>query len=143
MNVSAKCRSFRQVGGGFQSRRSRGGFATMDMVISMILIISVMLPLGFSLARDGELYRAYSIRARAMSILDGEMEVLAAGYWRHFGLGQHAYQPRSQSAASMTGEFLLSVSESELKLTWNPANRYRGGVVERRIVIPDAGGTIE
>lgn len=115
----------------------------MDVVIAMFLIVSVLLPLGFSVARDGEIYRAYSIRARAMSVIDGEMEVLAAGYWRHFGIGQHTYQPRSGSASSMAGEYILSVTDTELQLTWKPAKRYRGGVVERIISIPDSGGTIE
>jgi len=51
-----------------------------------------VLPLAYSVASEKRLARASYQRAVAMEIVDGEIEILAAGEWLAFKSGAQDYQ---------------------------------------------------
>ena len=56
----------------------------MDLIVGMAILTLAIVPLAFSFVRERQLLRAEYFRSVAMEIVDGEMEILAAGEWRNF-----------------------------------------------------------
>src|SRR5207247_5331359 len=69
------------------SERRRAGLLMVELLVAMALITGALLPLAYSLASERRLVRATYQRAVAMEIVDGEMEVLAAGRLAAFAPG--------------------------------------------------------
>jgi hypothetical protein len=91
-----------------------------------------LLPVAYSIASERRLARAYYQRAVAMEIVDGEIEVLAAGEWRAFTPGTHEYPVHAGSMTNLPpGHFLLTVQNDKVRLEWQPAVKMHGGAVVR------------
>jgi hypothetical protein len=113
------------------------GIVTLELVVAMGILASVMLPVAYSVVREQRLARAYYYRAVAMEIVDGEMEVLLAGEWQTYSRGQHEYRVRAEAAKNLPpGRFLLSLNESQVRLEWRPRKPGQGGAVTRVASIP-------
>jgi hypothetical protein len=105
-----------------------------EWVVAMGILTVVMLPLAFSFIQESKLCRAYYYKAVAMQIVDGEMEVLAAGEWRAFKPGPQEYPISATSATNLPpGIFRLTVAKENLRLEWVPKARGRGGNVFREV----------
>jgi hypothetical protein len=116
-----------------QFDRERGALAT-ECVIALGILAAVMLPLSFSFMQEAKVFRAYYNRAIAMEIVDGEMELLAAGEWRAFPTGRQAYAVHAASATNLPpGEFLLTLAAGSARLEWIPRGRRAGGTVVREV----------
>lgn len=110
----------------------RRGALMLELLVAMALLTGALLPLAYSIAKEKRLVRAVYQRAVAMEIVDGEIEVLAAGGWRSYTNGVHEYQVQAQAATNLPpGRFLLTVKPEVLLLEWRPAVRQHGGVVIR------------
>ncbi len=110
------------------------GFATMELVVAIGILGAIMLPLAFSFFHEQKLCRAYYFRAVAMELIDGEMEALAAGEWKNLSPGQQIYAVRGDAARNLpTGQFLLTVESTRLRLQWRPDQLGHGGPVVREI----------
>jgi hypothetical protein len=95
-----------------------------------------LLPLAYSIIGEKRLARATYQRAVAMQIVDGELEVLAAGGWRAFNIGTNRYSVRAGAATNLPpGDFLLTISAERIRLEWKPAVKNHGGSVLREVVI--------
>ena len=108
----------------------------MDLVIGMAILVVAFLPLAFSFVRERQLLRAEYSRSVVMEIVDGEMEILAAGEWRDFPDGQQAYTVHAQAAGSLPpGKFQLTRSGKHLRLEWK-SDKPRGiGIVARETTV--------
>ncbi len=63
--------------------------------------------------------RRETARAVAMSIVDGEAELLAAGGWRKFERGTYDYEVTQVAAKTLPpGRFVLQITESAVHLEW-------------------------
>ena len=71
--------------------RSRRGFLMVDLVVAMAILSLAIVPLGFSFARERQVLKIEYQRSVANEIVDGEMEILAAGDWKNFPDGAQAY----------------------------------------------------
>jgi hypothetical protein len=108
-----------------------------DLVVAMAILVLAALPLAFAFEQETRLCRAYYHTAVAMEIVDGEMELLAAGEWRSFPEGQHPYTPTAASARNLPpGRFLLTRHAQSLELEWKPEKRGVGGRVVREMQLP-------
>ena len=100
-------------------KRSERGMLTADMIVAMGLLVIALIPISFSYLKEHQLCRAYYERAVLTQVIDGEMEVLAAGEWRVFKEGQQDYPV---STAAMTnlppGKFVLNRAGNNLRLEW-------------------------
>jgi hypothetical protein len=121
----------------FTRARRRRGSISVELTVAMGLLIAAVLPLSVSFLRDARALRGQYHRAVALEIVDGEMEILAAGEWRTFPPGQHAYQVKAGAATNLPpGTFTLTVTSNRLRLLWQPAARGQGGPVTREIRRP-------
>jgi hypothetical protein len=94
----------------------------------------VMLPLGGMWFHETRMLRTYYRDAVAMEILDGEMEILAAGEWRRFAEGQHELKPSANAAGNLpSGKFLLTRQLKLVRLEWRPE---RGRKMVREVKLP-------
>jgi hypothetical protein len=121
------------------TKRARGqaGFLMTDLVIAMAILVIAMIPLGYSVWREQRLLEDYYFRSVAMTIVDGEFEVLAAGAWQTIEQGTHPYPVRATAASNLPpGEFLVTREEDWLRLEWRPAGTNRGSRVVRETTMP-------
>src|SRR5438128_11984527 len=96
-----------------RSARQRGALMT-ELLVAMVLLTSALLPLAYSIAGERRLARALYQRAVAMEIVDGEMELLAAGEWRAFTPGRSDYSVRAGAATNLPpGRFLLTIQPGQ------------------------------
>lgn len=124
----------------FAPRRSgryrQSGSLMVELLVAMALLVGVLFPLAYSFAAERRLARSSYQRAVAMEIVDGEMEVLAAGQWRAFLPGAQDYRVHAGAATNLPpGHFILTVEPGKLRLRWQPARKDQGGAVTREAII--------
>jgi len=113
---------------------ARGGFLNLEAVVAISILAIVMLPLAYASFHEARLLRAYYRDAVAMEILDGEMEVLAAGEWRAFAEGRHELKPSANAATNLpAGHFILTRDVNRVRLEWLPEH---GRKMSREIKLP-------
>ena len=116
--------------------RHRHGFMMVDLFVGMAILAVAILPLAFSYVRETRLLRAEYFRSAAMEIVDGEMEVLAAGEWRNSPEGAQPYVVHARAAANLPpGHFQLTKTSRHLRLEWTSDQRQGIGTVIREITI--------
>ena len=116
--------------------RSRRGFLMMDAVVAMAILSLAIVPLGFSFVRERHVLKIEYLRSVANEIVDGEMEILAAGDWKTFPDGAQKYSVRAGAAASLPpGHFQLTKTGNHLRLEWTPDKRQGIGAVVREVTV--------
>jgi len=116
--------------------RSRRGFLMVDAVVAMAILSLAIVPLGFSFARERQVLKIEYQHSVANEIVDGEMEILAAGDWKNFPDGAQAYTVHSRAAANLPpGHFQLTKTGNHLRLEWTPDKRQGVGVVVREVTV--------
>jgi len=116
------------------SRRRTEGGLSIELIVAIALLTVAMLPVAYSFAAEKRLARAEYQRAVAMEIVDGEMEILAAGEWRAFEPGSHEYPVRAAAVTNLPpGRFLLDIETNRVRLEWRPSVPMHGGSVAREI----------
>ena len=119
-----------------RARRQRGSLMT-DLLFAVSILLIAFFPLALSFLSDQRLARAYYHRALATEIVDGEMEILAAGEWRSYPRGVQAYDPTGTARTNLPpGRFELTVGADSVRLSWTPARRNTGGPVAREVKLP-------
>jgi hypothetical protein len=110
------------------------GILTTDLVVATSILAVAILPLAFSFADEVKLIRAEYHRAVALEIVDGEMEILAAGDWKHFQEGAQDYPVHAKSAVSLpAGQFKLTRTGNHLRLEWKSERPAGIGPVVREV----------
>jgi hypothetical protein len=108
----------------------------VELLVAMALLTAGLLPLAYSIGSEKRLARATYQRGIAMEIVDGEIEVLAAGEWRSLAPGSHEYSVHAMAATNLPpGKFMLSISDSKIRLEWRPSAKDHGGAVVREVVV--------
>jgi len=115
--------------------RERGALIT-EMVVAMAILGIAVIPLGNTLFSDARLFRATYQRAVAMEIVDGEMEILAAGEWRDLPEGSRPYAVHANAATNLPpGQFLLTRAGRHFRLEWTSAKKTGVGAVIREVTV--------
>lgn len=113
------------------------GMTLIELAVALGILAVAIVPLGYLLHQERQLARAYYYRAVAMEIVDGEMEILAAGEWRAFPEGSHPYTVRGEAANNLpAGKFVLTLREKRIRLEWLPGQPGCGGKVAREASAP-------
>lgn len=116
------------------SRRRRGALMT-ELFVAMALLTGALLPLAYSITSEKRLARDSYQRAVAMELVDGEMEILAAGEWHAFSTGSHEYSVHAAAAGNLPpGRFLLTITTNKVRLEWRPLAKKIG----RPVVVREA-----
>lgn len=87
-----------------------------------LAILSIgMVPLGYSFAHEWQALRIEYFHSVINELVDGEMEILAAGAAKDLPDGSHTYPVQSRAAANLPlGHFQLTKTGSHLRLEWLP-----------------------
>lgn len=117
-------------------QRSEQGIIMAEMIMAIAILIIAMFPLAFSIGSDARGFRATYQRAVAMELVDGEMEILAAGAWRSFPEGTHPYTVQANAMTNLpAGKFELTRSGQHLRLEWKSDKKLGIGPVVREVTI--------
>jgi hypothetical protein len=110
------------------------GSLLIELLVAMAILSGVVLPLAYSIVAERHYARAVYQRAVAMEIVDGEMELLAAGAWRGFTNGAMNYPVHAGAATNLPpGRFILTMTPEKLRLEWRPSVKQHGGPVMREV----------
>jgi len=105
-----------------------------DLFVAMGILAVAIMPLAFSYVRETRLLRAEYFRGVAMEIVDGEMEILAAGEWRNLPDGSQPYAVHAGAATNLPpGRFQLIKTGNHLRLEWASDRRQGIGTVIREV----------
>jgi len=108
----------------------------VELVAALAILTAVMIPLAFGFAQETRLFKSYYERAVAMEIVDGEMEILAAGEWRAFKPGAQTYPVLAESVKNLPpGRFTLTLQGKRIRLEWAPEKPGHGSKVVREATI--------
>jgi hypothetical protein len=106
------------------------GFLEADLVIALAILVMALLPLAYSFVADQRAMRAAYERAAAMQLVDGEMELLAAGGWRDYPPGTNVITLTGNAAATLTtNRALLIIETNSIRLEWRTAKRASVGII--------------
>jgi hypothetical protein len=120
-----------------QNRRGQHGFLEIDLVAALAILGIAMMPLGFAFIRERQVLKIDYYRSVADEIVDGEMEILAAGAGRDFPDGSQIYTVHSRAAASLPpGHFQLAKNGNHLRLEWTPDQRRGLSAIIRETTLP-------
>jgi hypothetical protein len=112
------------------------GFVIVEIIVAMGILVIAMIPLTIALNSDAKLFRAAYQRAVAMEIVDGEIEILAAGPWRDIPEGSRPCAVHANAAANLPpGQFLLTRAGNHLRLEWTAANKSGIGTIIREVTV--------
>ncbi len=118
-------------------RRRPGGFLEVDLLVGLAILTLAVVPLGFAFARERQALKTEYRRSVANEIVDGEMEILAAGAGRHYPDGAQNYPVSARAAASLPpGHFQLTKTGNHLRLEWAPDERRGLSAVVRETTLP-------
>ena len=108
----------------------------VDAVVAMAVLSLAIVPLGFSFARERQVLKIEYLRGVADEIVDGEMEILAAGDWKDFPDGSQIYSVHANADANLPpGHFQLTKTGNRLRLEWTPDKRQGVGAVVREATV--------
>ena len=101
--------------------RRRRGFMEVDMMIGLAILKLAVLPLGYSFVRERQVLRIEYSRSVANEIVDGEMEILAAGAGKNLPDASQLYSVHANAASQLPpGHFQLTKNGNHLRLEWTP-----------------------
>lgn len=123
--------------GPFSSRtRRQRGFMMVDLFVGMSILAIAILPLSFAYVKEARMLRAEYFHGVAMEIVDGEMEILAAGEGRNIPEGAQPYTVHARAAVSLPpGHFQLIRTGQRLRLEWAAAQRQGIRPVMREVTL--------
>lgn len=117
-------------------RHCTRGFLEVDLVVGLAILSLAVVPLGFSFARERQILKIEYSRSVANEIVDGEMEILAAGDWKNFPDGVQNYPVHASAAASLPpGHFQLTKNGNHLRLEWNSDKKRGIGAIVRETTV--------
>ena len=100
---------------------SQRAFLQIDLAIGLAILTLAIVPLGFAFARERQVLRMEYQRAVINELVDGEMEILAAGAAENLPDGAQALTVQSRAAEKMPpGHFQLTKTGSHLRVEWTP-----------------------
>jgi len=118
-------------------RRRLGGFLEADMAVGMVVLALAVLPLAYSMSRERQVLKLEYRRGLAAEIVDGEMEILAAGAARNLPEGTRNYPVHADAVTQLPpGHFQLTKNHDHLRLEWTPDGRHGLGAVVRETTLP-------
>jgi hypothetical protein len=120
-----------------RKRGSRLGFLEVDLVVGLAILTLAVVPLGYSFARERQLLRAEYCHSVINELVDGEMEILAAGAGKSISEGSQVYAVHSRAAVNLPpGHFQLTRTGKRLRLEWTSDQKCGVSPVAREITFP-------
>jgi len=118
------------------NREHQRGFLMADLVVATAILSMAVLPLGYSFAHEQRVLKNEYYRCVANEIVDGEMEILAAGVAKNLPDGLHIYAVHANAAAKLPpSHFQLTKTGDHLRLEWSADKKSGVGPVVRETTL--------
>ncbi len=119
-------------------RKERGSALLVELIGAMLVLTLAIMPITLMLLKDQRACREHYHKAVAIEIVDGEMEVLRAGYWKEFKQGAQPYPTTANSATNLPeGELRLTLQGEKIRLEWEPKEqRFQSVHIVREADLP-------
>jgi len=105
-------------------RRHQRGILQLDLIAALAILTIAIMPLGFSFMRERQALRIEYFRGVLTELVDGEMEILAAGAAKSLPDGPQNLTVQSAALAKLpAGHFQLTKSGRHLQVTWSPDDK--------------------
>ena len=122
------------------NRRRQQGYLTVllaEMTVAVGLMAVVLIPLTVGFFKEGKQMRNLYLESVAMEIVDGEMEILAAGGADEISSGSRSYDINATAATNLPpGKFTLTREGKTLRLEWRANEPLEHLRVDREILLP-------
>lgn len=103
-----------------------------ELLVAMGILVIALMPLLAVFVQTQKAARSAYQRGVAMEIMDGEMEILAAGEWREFKEGAQHYPLHADAMKNLQGgKATLTVAGKHVRLEWEPGKKDSGGTIVR------------
>ncbi len=113
------------------------GFLTLELVVACGILAAALLPITFGFLVESRAMRKTYGDAVILELVDGEMEILAAGAWLAIPEGEKPYLVRSEALKQLPpGSFWTSKTPGRLRLEWRPAPGGRQRLQSREVRLP-------
>lgn len=118
-----------------RSRRRECGALMTEALIGMAILAVAVMPLSVTfMTNQITVHRLYQ-KAVTMEVIDGEIEILAAGEWHSFKEGAQPYPIDEKHAKNiLRGAATLTVAGNHLRLEWKPEDGRKGNFIVREAV---------
>jgi hypothetical protein len=118
------------------SKADNRGMLMTELMVAIAILMMAVMPIGYSLTREAHELRSNYQRAVAMEIVDGEIEILAAGEGRTLPEGTHPYSVHAAAAVNLPdGEFQVTRNHNHLRLQWKANERQGFGIIAREATL--------
>jgi len=115
---------------------SRHGFLMLDLIVGLAILSIAVMPLGFSFVRERQALRVEYCRSVINEIVDGEMEIFAAGAARNLPDGPQNLNVSSRAIDKLPpGHFQLTKTGNHLRLEWTPDEKCGIGTIVRETTL--------
>lgn len=105
-------------------------------MVGLAILTLAVVPLGYSFARERQVLKSEYHRSVINEIVDGEMEILAAGAARDLSDGSQNYTVQSRAAAGLPpGHFQLTKTGNHLRLEWRATEKCGVSAVARETTL--------
>jgi len=112
------------------------GFFEIDLAVGLAILMVAILPLGYSFVRERRALKIEYCRSIADEIVDGEMEILAAGVGKDLPDGVQTYSVHANAAAHLPpGHFQLTKAGNHLRLEWQFNGKHGLGIIVRETIL--------
>ena len=122
------------------NHRRQQGYLTIllaEMTVAVVLMAGVLIPLTVGFFKEAKQMRDLYLEAVAMEIVDGEMEILAAGGAEGISAGSQPYAINAAAATNLPpGKFTLTREGKTLRLEWRANEPLEHLRVNREISLP-------
>lgn len=117
-------------------KKSERGMLMTDLMVGLAILTLAIVPLGYSFARERQMLKIEYQRSVIVELVDGEMEILAAGAARNLPEGVQHLTVESPAAEKMpAGHFQLTKTGNRLKLEWLPEEKCGFSAVVREATL--------
>lgn len=115
------------------SSQQRGAIMA-ELIVAMGVLVVAMLPLSFAAMSNTHELRATYQKAVANEILDGEIEILAAGGGQKIEEGTNNYTVHANAATNLPpGRFKISRTGNVIRLQWKANKKLGFGTLTREV----------
>jgi hypothetical protein len=111
-------------------------FLQIDLAVGLAILALAVVPLGYSFARERHALRNEYNRSVLVELVDGEMEILAAGAAKDLPDGTQNYPVSARALEKMPlGHFQLAKAGNRLRLEWEPDEKCGVSAIAREATL--------
>jgi type II secretory pathway pseudopilin PulG len=112
--------------------RRRNGMLITEILVSLSILSLTIVPMAYSYLNEQQAARELYQKSVAMELIDGEMEILAAGEWHSFKEGAQSYALTGKASKNLPpGAAKLTVTGMHLRLEWVPKKGLKETIIVR------------